>query len=313
MIIDEILRAITGTGSTMAELRQTIDELEAERDMLQRENNDLQTRNNSLQEECASLRTQNFNLKNRQKKEVCALKEQIEELEHKNQALHKWDTELMQKIEEAKESGEFRIFENVEHERDVGLETLATILKTWQAKGEINVAEESDSPQNKLAEKTADFLREATIEDLELDVRTFNALKRAGLSAVADIISCPMSKIMQKRNFGKHSANILARQLMLTYGLKVADESTPQEQKKIDQMLLPARMELMNVEDMGLSIDVLSAIARWNEGKSEWDATRISSVSCLYYYYTKGELLQVMEEKQVNEVAEKLKESGFLP
>ena len=46
---------------------------------------------------------------------------------------------------------------------------------------------------------------EMTIEDLELSVRSFNCLKRAGISTVEDIINMTEQEMMKVRNLGKKS------------------------------------------------------------------------------------------------------------
>ncbi len=57
--------------------------------------------------------------------------------------------------------------------------------------------------QKELSEK--DKLMEMTIEELELSVRSYNCLKRAGLTTVADIVAKRENEMMQVRNLGKKS------------------------------------------------------------------------------------------------------------
>lgn len=57
--------------------------------------------------------------------------------------------------------------------------------------------------QKELSEK--DKLMEMTIEELELSVRSYNCLKRAGLTTVADIVNKKEHEMMQVRNLGKKS------------------------------------------------------------------------------------------------------------
>lgn len=57
--------------------------------------------------------------------------------------------------------------------------------------------------QKELSEK--DKLMEMTIDDLELSVRSYNCLKRAGLLTVADIVNKKEHEMMQVRNLGKKS------------------------------------------------------------------------------------------------------------
>ena len=44
---------------------------------------------------------------------------------------------------------------------------------------------------------------EMTIEDLELSVRSFNCLKRAGIVTVEDLVNKTQSEMMKVRNLGK--------------------------------------------------------------------------------------------------------------
>ena len=46
---------------------------------------------------------------------------------------------------------------------------------------------------------------EKTIEELDLSLRSFNCLKRAGYNTVADIIAVPESELKTIKNFGKKS------------------------------------------------------------------------------------------------------------
>ena len=46
---------------------------------------------------------------------------------------------------------------------------------------------------------------EMTIEELDLSVRAFNCLKRAGVDTVADLISKSQEDMMKVRNLGKKS------------------------------------------------------------------------------------------------------------
>ncbi|MEG0072977.1 MAG: DNA-directed RNA polymerase subunit alpha [Clostridia bacterium] len=57
--------------------------------------------------------------------------------------------------------------------------------------------------QKEMSEK--DKMMEMSIEELELSVRSFNCLKRAGLLTVADIVAKKEHEMMQVRNLGKKS------------------------------------------------------------------------------------------------------------
>lgn len=54
---------------------------------------------------------------------------------------------------------------------------------------------------------------EMTIEELELSVRSFNCLKRAGISTVADLTNKSMTDMMKVRNLGKKSLDEVVNKL----------------------------------------------------------------------------------------------------
>ncbi len=54
-------------------------------------------------------------------------------------------------------------------------------------------------------EETKDKVLETTIEELDLSVRSFNCLKRAGINTVADLVSKSEAEMMRVRNLGRKS------------------------------------------------------------------------------------------------------------
>ena len=64
---------------------------------------------------------------------------------------------------------------------------------------------------------------EMTIEELELSVRSFNCLKRAGISTVEDLINKSESEMMKVRNLGKKSLEEVTEKLH-SLGLDFAKE-----------------------------------------------------------------------------------------
>ena len=71
----------------------------------------------------------------------------------------------------------------------------------------INLSEET-SVDEILAEKdnkSKDKVLEMTIEELDLSVRSFNCLKRAGINTVNDLIEKSEEEMMKVRNLGKKS------------------------------------------------------------------------------------------------------------
>ena len=66
---------------------------------------------------------------------------------------------------------------------------------------------------------------EMTIEDLDLSVRSFNCLKRAGINTVEDLISKSEEEMMKVRNLGRKSLEeVLAKLHSLGFSLSSNDE-----------------------------------------------------------------------------------------
>ena len=55
------------------------------------------------------------------------------------------------------------------------------------------------------AEKTQNKVLEMTIEELDLSVRSFNCLKRAGINTVGDLMNTTEDEMMKVRNLGRKS------------------------------------------------------------------------------------------------------------
>ncbi|MCL1831405.1 MAG: DNA-directed RNA polymerase subunit alpha [Oscillospiraceae bacterium] len=75
-------------------------------------------------------------------------------------------------------------------------------------------------------DKSKDKILEMTIEDLDLSVRSFNCLKRAGINTVDDLISKSPEDMMKVRNLGKKSFDEVREKLVsLGFDLAPSDES----------------------------------------------------------------------------------------
>ena len=74
--------------------------------------------------------------------------------------------------------------------------------------GEVEVPAESQPPTNK--EKP---ILDMAIEDLDLSVRSFNCLKRAGISVVGDLVSRSEEDMMKFRNLGRKSLEEVKKKL----------------------------------------------------------------------------------------------------
>lgn len=64
---------------------------------------------------------------------------------------------------------------------------------------------------------------EMSIEELELSVRSFNCLKRAGIATVEDLTNKSEAEMMKVRNLGKKSFDEVTAKLR-SLGLNFADE-----------------------------------------------------------------------------------------
>ena len=78
-----------------------------------------------------------------------------------------------------------------------------------------------NEPENDTKEKVL----EMTIEDLDLSVRAFNCLKRAGINTVAELVQRNQEDMMKVRNLGKKSLEEVEQKLVaLGLSLKNSDE-----------------------------------------------------------------------------------------
>ena len=68
-------------------------------------------------------------------------------------------------------------------------------------------------------------IRDRTVEELDLSVRSYNCLKRAGINTVQELASKSMDDMMKVRNLGKKSLEEVERKLKeLGLGLRLNDE-----------------------------------------------------------------------------------------
>ena len=63
-----------------------------------------------------------------------------------------------------------------------------------------------------------------SIEDMNLSVRSFNCLKRAGIQTVQQLIDKPRSEVEKIKNLGRKSLREIQKKL-LEYGLTFKEES----------------------------------------------------------------------------------------
>ena len=75
------------------------------------------------------------------------------------------------------------------------------------------------------AKSSSDDILDMSIEELELSVRSFNCLKRAGINSVQELVAKTPDEMMKVRNLGKKSLDeVLAKLKDLGLSLSPADE-----------------------------------------------------------------------------------------
>ncbi len=78
---------------------------------------------------------------------------------------------------------------------------------------------------NEPEDNTKEKVLEMTIEELDLSVRAFNCLKRAGINTVAELVQRNQEDMMKVRNLGKKSLEEVEQKLVaLGLSLKASDE-----------------------------------------------------------------------------------------
>jgi len=79
----------------------------------------------------------------------------------------------------------------------------------------INLTEQVDEVEITSDRKEEDLERilEMTIEELDLSVRSYNCLKRAGINTVAELVRKPEEEMMKVRNLGKKSLEEVEQKL----------------------------------------------------------------------------------------------------
>ena len=76
------------------------------------------------------------------------------------------------------------------------------------------------------AKSSSDDILDMSIEELELSVRSFNCLKRAGINSVQELVAKTPDEMMKVRNLGKKSLDeVLAKLKDLGLSLSPADEA----------------------------------------------------------------------------------------
>ncbi|MCL2755029.1 MAG: DNA-directed RNA polymerase subunit alpha [Oscillospiraceae bacterium] len=87
----------------------------------------------------------------------------------------------------------------------------------------VDLSDEVNRPElmSEKEDKSKDKILEMTIEDLDLSVRSFNCLKRAGINTVDDLINKSPEDMMKVRNLGKKSFEEV-REKLISLGFDLA-------------------------------------------------------------------------------------------
>lgn len=103
----------------------------------------------------------------------------------------------------------------------IAAKILQNHLTMFTALTERSAVVDFNEPEDNKKEKVL----EMTIEELDLSVRAFNCLKRAGVNTVADLINKSQDEMMKVRNLGKKSLEeVLAKLDSLGFSLNKSDE-----------------------------------------------------------------------------------------
>ena len=81
-------------------------------------------------------------------------------------------------------------------------------------------------------------LTEAPLEDLELSVRSYNCLKRAGMQTVGDVVESIETRtdLMRIRNLGMRSANEIMQAIMEYQYFLLSDEGKIRYLKRVEEL-----------------------------------------------------------------------------
>lgn len=291
-----------GKTNEIQRLKMYSEDLRAWGEALSEQNDAFREKITDLQKKNDALRAENRQLKSERSYALNSANDEIRRLKEYNQ-------KLVRKIEEAEKTGEFAMPNLDEYGKVDGLRGLQATIQAWRSRKAAEKSELEGPVTDELRELDK-VLEDMPIDVLELEARTYSCLRYHGIETLNDVVSHSMSELLKIRNFGKHCANDLAERLMETYGLKVADEKTLREQKKIDRILVPSRRRLTKIEDIGLSVETYNAIALWN-ARACWD-DRIYSADNVYYR-SEGALSRQIGEGPAKEVLNKMRDLGFLP
>lgn len=136
------------------------------------------------------------------------------------------------------------------------------------------VVEKGDLPSDS-------YLR-MTIEDLDLSVRSFNCLKRAGIETVGDLVEKTLDDMMKVRNLGRKSLEEVERKLAM---MGLSFKETPAEEVPIMGDVIEGRLEVIEPDYSDWTIEELDLSVR------SYNCLKRAGIN------TVGELIQKTEEE----------------
>lgn len=145
-----------------------------------------------------------------------------------------------------------------------------------------------------------DFGSEKIDKFFERYPRIRDALKECGIQTIGQLLARKPSEIYAIRDIGLYDLNnivvVLAR-----HGLKLPNETTAAEQKKMEEILLPSEMKMSPIVCLGLSLEIYNALGARS-------CRTVSGVYCEYYW---GRLPEMIGEENAEIVRKSMLEHGY--
>ena len=145
-----------------------------------------------------------------------------------------------------------------------------------------------------------------TIEDLDLSVRSYNCLKRAGIETVGDLIGKTMDDMMKVRNLGRKSLEEVERKLAM---LGLSFQSPPEDDFPIMGDIVEGGLSVIEPDYTDKTVEDLDLSARTNNLLKRAGLNTVGQILRL----TKAELgeIRFMTSKCADEVIAKLAAMGL--
>lgn len=231
----------------------------------------------ALESDNEALKTVNVELEQKVKQmtleleELCLLRRDLEVglneqvrinnvLDLRNETLNDWNRELEQQLKDGMENGRVVMSLNGKYDENL-FEKLARTVEYWkngcydiEIKG---ATDETDETEVGLV----DLLETMKVDELEIEVRTYNCLRWAGIDTVKELLSWKASDVLKIRNLGRHALNDLVMALA-EIGLQLAPEDDVADRKKMERILMPSRLRLTTIEQLDLSAETYNALKK---------------------------------------------------